>query len=72
MKRPAVFVIYFQSPFQIVDVYQLLQCQYIFQKFDGPFNLMAIIMAIFWIFTTFAIRFMKRLNHFMTYFEKYT
>ena len=59
MKRPAVFVIYFQSPFQIVHVYQLLQFQHIFEKFDGPFNLMAIIMAIFLIFATFAIRFIK-------------
>ena len=65
IKRPAVFVIHFQSPFQIVHVYQLLQSQYIFQKFDGPFNLM----AIFLIFATFAIRFMKRLNDFMPYFQ---
>ena len=69
MKRPAVFVLYFQSPFQIVHVYLLLQSQYIFQKFDGLFNLMANIMAIFGIFTIFTIRFMKRLNNFMTYFQ---
>ena len=69
MKRPAVFVLYFQSPFQIVHVYLLLQSQYIFQKFDGLFNLMANIMAIFGIFIIFAIRFMKRLNNFMTYFQ---
>ena len=69
MKRRAVFGIYFQSLFQIVHVYQLLQSQYIFQKFDGLFNLMANIMAILGIFTIFAIRFMKKLNNFITHFQ---
>ena len=70
MKRPAVFGIYFQSLFQIVHVYQLLQCQYIFQKFDGLFNLMGNILAIFGIFNIFTIRFLKKLNNFITYVHR--
>ena len=70
MKRPAVFAIYFQSLFQIVHVYQLLQSQYIFQKFDGLFNLMGNIMAIFGIFNIFMIRFLKKLNNFITYVQR--
>ena len=45
MKRPAVFIPYFQSPFQIVQVYQVLHSEYFFffRKFDGRFNLMSIL-----------------------------
>ena len=45
MKRPAVFIPYFQSPFQIVQVYQVLHSEYFFffRKSDGRFNLMSIL-----------------------------
>ena len=45
MKRPAIFIIYFQSPFQIVHIYEVLDFEYIFQKFYGHFSLMAIFLA---------------------------
>ena len=35
MKRPAVFITYFQSTIQIVHVYQILRSEYFFQKFVG-------------------------------------
>ena len=42
MKRPPVFKTYFQIPFQIVHIYEVLHFEYFFQKFYGSFNLMAI------------------------------
>ena len=42
MKKPPVFITYFQSPFQIVHIYEVLHFEYFFQKFYGRFNLMAI------------------------------
>ena len=41
MKRPAIFITYFQITNQIVDVYQILRSEYFFQKFVGRSNLMA-------------------------------
>ena len=41
MKRPAIFITYFQSTIQIVHVYQILRSEYFFQKFVGRFNLMS-------------------------------
>ena len=45
MKRPAVFITYFQSTIQIVHVYQILRSEYFFQKFVGRFNLMSTFFA---------------------------
>ena len=42
MKRPPVFITYFQSPFQIVHGYQVLQSEYFFQKNGDHFNLISI------------------------------
>ena len=42
MKRPGIFITYFQSPFQYVHVYQALLSEYFFAKFDGRFNLIPI------------------------------
>ena len=42
MKKPAVFIIDFQNPVQIVHVYGVLRSGYFFQKFHGRFNLMSI------------------------------
>ena len=42
MKRPVVFIAYVQSPFQVLDVYQVLQSEYFFQKIGGRFNLIYI------------------------------
>ena len=39
MKRPAVFIIYFQSPAQIVHVHKVSGSAYFFQKFYGRFDL---------------------------------
>ena len=39
MKRPAVFIIYFQSPAQILHVHKVSQSGYFFQKFYGRFDL---------------------------------
>ena len=41
MKRPAVFITYFQSIGQIVHVYKVSWSGYFFQKFYGRFNLMS-------------------------------
>ena len=46
MKRPAFFITYFQSPFQIVYVYQVSQSEYFFQKFDGHFKLIFIFLTL--------------------------
>ena len=62
MKKSAVFLTYFQSPFQFVHVYQVLPSEVFFAKFDGRFNLT----AIFW---RFATKLMKRPNNFMTHFQ---
>ena len=43
MKRAAIFITYFQSPFQYVHVYQVLHSEYFFAKFDGRFSLMPIL-----------------------------
>ena len=45
MKRPAVFITYFQSTIQNVHVYQILRSEYFFQKFVGWFNLMSTFLA---------------------------
>ena len=45
MKRRAIFITYFQSTIQIVQVYQILRSEYFFQKFAGRFNLMSIFFA---------------------------
>ena len=45
MKRPAVFITYFQSTIQNVHVYQILRSEYFFQKFVGRFNLMSTFFA---------------------------
>ena len=42
MKRPAVFITYFQSLFQVVHVYQVLRSEYFSQKNGGRFNLISI------------------------------
>ena len=42
MKRRAVFIKYFQSPFQIVHLYELLLSEYFFQKIGASFNLTSI------------------------------
>ena len=66
MKRPAIFITYFQSPFQIVHIYEVLHFEYFFQKFYGRFNLMAIFFSLC---TTFSRKLVKRLNNFMTDFQ---
>ena len=38
MKRPAVFITYFQSSFQTVHSYQVLRSEYFFQKFYDRFQ----------------------------------
>ena len=45
MKRPTVFITYFQSTIQNVHVYQILRSEYFFQKFVGRFNLMSTFFA---------------------------
>ena len=45
MKRPVVFITYFQSTIQIVQVYQILHSEYFFQNFFGRFNLMSTFFA---------------------------
>ena len=45
MKRPAVFITYFQSPGQIVHVHKVSRSAYFFQKFYGGFNLMSMFFA---------------------------
>ena len=42
MKKPAVFIINFQNPVQIVHVYEVLRSGSFFQKCHGCFNLMSI------------------------------
>ena len=42
MKRPTVFITYFQSSVQFVHVYQVLLSEYFFQKNGGCFNLISI------------------------------
>ena len=42
MKRPAVFIIFFQGPVQIVHIYEVLRSGYFFQKYHGHFKLMSI------------------------------
>ena len=64
MKKPAVFITYFQSPFQFVHVYQFLHFEDFFEKFDGCFNLTAF-------FLRFATKLMKRPNNFMTHFQSF-
>ena len=41
IKRPAIFITYFQSTIQIVHVYQILRSEYFSPKFVGRFNLMS-------------------------------
>ena len=45
MKRPAVFITYFQSPGQIMHVHKVSRSAYFFQKFYGGFNLMSMFFA---------------------------
>ena len=45
MKRPAVFITYFQITIQNVHVYEILRSEYFFQKFAGRLNLMSIFFA---------------------------
>ena len=45
MKRPAVFITYFQITVQNVHVYRILRSGYFFQKFVGRFNLMSTFFA---------------------------
>ena len=45
MKKPAVFITYFQNTIQIVHVYQILRSEYFFKKFVGRFNLMSTFFA---------------------------
>ena len=42
MKKPAVFIMHFESPVQFVHDYEFLRSGYFFQKFHGRFNLMSI------------------------------
>ena len=55
MKRPAVFITYFENLFEIVHVQQVLNSEYFFRKFDGRSK----IMAIFLLSTTFARKLIK-------------
>ena len=41
MKRPAVFITYFQSPGQIMYVHKVSRSAYFIQKFYGGLNLMS-------------------------------
>ena len=45
MKRPPIFIIYFQSPGQIVHVHKVSRSAYFFQKFYGRFNLMSMFLT---------------------------
>ena len=65
MERPVIFISYFQSSFQIVNVCQVLHFQYFFKKIDSSFNLI----SFFSLSTTFARKLMKRPTNFMTYFQ---
>ena len=42
MKRPTVFITYFQSSVQFVHVYQVLLSEFFFQKYGGCFSLISI------------------------------
>ena len=42
MKKPAVFIMHFQNPVQIVYFYEVLRSASFFQKFHGRFNIMSI------------------------------
>ena len=37
-KKPALFIIHFQNPFQIVDVYEILRSGFLFSKISWPFQ----------------------------------
>ena len=67
MKRPAVFITYFENLFEIVHVQQVLNSEYFFRKFDGRSK----IMAIFLLSTTFARKLIKWPDNFITYFRSF-
>ena len=63
VKKPAVFITYFQSTIQIVHVYQILSSEYLSPKFVGCFNLMSTFFALHHfpqLWATFATKLMKR------------
>ena len=64
MKRPAVFITYFQSSFQTVHSYQVLQSE--LQSFTNRFQYN---IHFFSSLTTFMRKLMKRPINFMTYFQ---
>lgn len=45
MKRPPIFITYFQIQFQVAHIHEVLHFEYFFQKFYGRFNLMTIFLA---------------------------
>ena len=65
MKKLAVFITYFQSPFQFVHVYQFLDFEDFFEKSVGWFNLMSIFLTL----NYFLRKNMRRSAVFMTYFN---
>ena len=67
MKRPAVFITYFQSTIQIVHVYQILRSEYFFQKFVGRFNLM----STFFAFQHFCEKTYSKTYRFYDWFSKF-
>ena len=66
MKRPAVFITYFQSTIQVAHVYQVLCSEFFFRKFDGRFNLM----GTFFGFHTFGEKTYEKTYKFYDLFSK--
>ena len=67
MKRPAVFITYFQSTIPDVHVYQILRSEYFFQKFVGCFNLM----STFFVFQHFCEKTYSKTYRFYDWFSKF-
>ena len=66
MKWPANFIMYFQSPVQMVLVYEVLQSEYFFWKIWWQFQFQFFLLS-----TTVARKLMKRRTNFMTCFQTF-
>ena len=67
MKRPAVFITYFQSTIQIVHVYQILRSEYFSQKFVACFNLV----STFFTLQQFCEKIYRKTYRFYDWFSKF-
>ena len=68
MKKPAVFIIDFQNPVQIVHVYEVLRSGSFFSKIAWPFQFNV---HFFSLSTAFTRKLMKRPTNFMAYFQTF-